>query len=64
MTYVVLQPHSNTNPSGNHRVVWDEDWTQYVNGAKATYAYQDFQSFPKAKETADQLNASLKKKAT
>jgi len=58
--YVVLQPHSNTNPSGNHRVVWDQDWQKFVNGAASSYAFTDFPSHTDARKNADDLNAAYK----
>lgn len=59
--YVVLQPHSNTNPSEKHRVAWDQDWQKFANGAASSYAFTDFSSYVEAKSAADGLNTAVKK---
>ncbi len=56
-TYVILQPHSNTNPSIWYRVVDAEKWQRYVNGDAAYYpAESDHDDYVSAKAAADKLN--------
>jgi hypothetical protein len=61
--YVILQPHSNTNPSENHRVVWNTDWQNFVNGAASSYAFTDFPSHADAQKVVNDLNAAYKESA-
>lgn len=56
-TYVILQPNSNTNPTSQFRVVWDEDWAKYVNGAVPMLALAgSYATYEEAEEQRDKLN--------
>lgn len=55
--YVILQPHSNTNHSDKYRVVDNEDWTRYINGAiKSVAIAGEFDNLTSAIELRDRLN--------
>lgn len=57
MTYIVLQPHSNTNSSAKFRVVDDRNWIRYVNGASNSYAIAgERDDYDDALSLRDQLN--------
>lgn len=57
MVYVILMPHSNTNNSDKHRVVWDKDWAAYANGATVSMTVAgEFKTYPEAEELRDRLN--------
>lgn len=59
MGYVILQPHSLTNPSDNYRVVEADEWTGHSQGREATYAVRgEFSTYPEAEKHRDQLNSS------
>lgn len=61
--FIILQPHSNTNPSDKYRVVDAEAWQRYVNGAQTGgYAVAgEYSSYPAAEAYAVELNAGLGK---
>jgi hypothetical protein len=57
--FVTLQPHSNTNPSDNYRVVDSTDWARYVNGASNSVPFAgEFGSIDDAITLRDDLNAA------
>jgi len=35
--YVILNPHSSTNPSDSHRVVDYDEWIAHVNGERQSF---------------------------
>lgn len=56
-TYVVLRPHSNTNPSAKHQVVDFDTWRAYVDGETTTYAVASaHDDHASAQTAADKLN--------
>lgn len=56
--FVILQPHSNTNPSDNYRVVDSSDWARYVNGASNSIALAgQFNNYDDALALRDDLNS-------
>lgn len=57
MTYVILQPHSNTNPSAQYRVVDSDKWVEHVNGKRQSYPVaKSCKDYQEAKEARDELN--------
>lgn len=61
--FIILQPHSNTNPSNKYRVVDAYAWQRFVNGAQTSgYAvagsHADYQA---AEAQRDELNAEMTK---
>ena len=57
MTYVVLQPHSNTNPSDYYRVSDSADWARFVNGEAAHVNYiGQFKDYADAGKCRDEFN--------
>lgn len=59
--YIILQPNSQTNPSDKYRVVFNDDWMRYVNGATRTYAFTAFDTYDEAETVADEANRVLRK---
>lgn len=51
--FIVLYPHSKTNNSDSYRVVDNQEWVSFVNGAKSTYAYLEFDTYWQAEEARD-----------
>ncbi|MFC4089329.1 hypothetical protein [Micromonospora sp. GCM10011541] len=52
-TFVILQPNSNTNPTGKYRVVEFDDWLESGN---LFYGYTPHDSYEAAKQDADARN--------
>lgn len=56
-TYVILQPHSNTNPTSRHRVVDADKWQAYANGDASYYPVEsDHDDHASDQAAADELN--------
>lgn len=55
-TYVVLQPHSNTNPSNKYRVVNFDDW----QSGGLLYEFLSHDSYESAKADADTRNRAAR----
>jgi hypothetical protein len=56
--FVILQPHSNTNPSDNYRVVDDVDWARYADGASNNLAFAgQFDDYDDAVTLRDEMNS-------
>jgi len=54
--YVILHPHSNTNPSDNYRVVRYFDWADCIDGVKDTMPVAgEFATYPEAEELRNSL---------
>lgn len=57
---VVLHPHSNTNPSGDYRVVDYAAWTESVSSPiPKVCEFESFASYAEAKAACDAGNALL-----
>lgn len=58
MSWVILQPHSSTNPTNNYRVVDSTEWMRFVNGAqdKGYAVAGEFPEYERARALKDQLN--------
>lgn len=59
MSFVILQPGSNSNPTEKYRVVDSEDLMRYLNGATRSYAYLQFEDYQAALTARDVANADL-----
>ena len=60
-SYVVLQPHSRTNPTDRYRVVNYGEWLQYVNGAIPMLPVAgSFSTMAEAVDRRDALNDGRK----
>lgn len=61
--FIILQPHSNTNPSDKYRVVDHVAWQRYVNRAQTGgYAVAgEYASYQAAEAYALELNQELTK---
>lgn len=59
--FIILQPHSNTNPTSHYRVVDSVAWQRFVNGAQASgYAIAgEHGTYEDAEVQRDELNAEL-----
>lgn len=61
--FIILQPHSNTNPSDKFRVVDGYAWQRYVNRAQ-TGGYTiagEHDNYIEAEAQRDELNTGLAK---
>jgi hypothetical protein len=59
MSYVVQQPHSNTNPTSMHRVVGWNDWLKYSNGEISYLPAVPFSTYGEAEKERDRLNGEV-----
>ena len=61
--FVILQPHSNSNPTDKYRVVDGIAWTSFVNGAQNNgYTIAgEHKTYDDAEVQRDELNKGLKK---
>lgn len=57
--FVILQPYSNTNPSGQYRIVDADDWMRYRNGATSAYSFVSASTHEEAERIKNEANASL-----
>jgi hypothetical protein len=56
--YIILDPHSNTNPSGDYRVVYNADWMAYINGKAHSYPISAAcRDYAEAERTRNELNS-------
>lgn len=61
--FVILQPHSNTNPTDKYRVVDGVAWARYVNGAqdRGYTVAGEHKTYEDAEAQRDELNTGLGK---
>lgn len=59
MSFIVQQPHSNTNPTNKFRVADSADLMRFINGATKSYAYLEFDSYQEAETARDIANVDL-----
>lgn len=59
--FVILQPHSNSNPTDKYRVVHTYDLNRFLNGATMSYGFTAFDAYENAKVARDLGNAGLQK---
>ena len=52
MADIVLQPHSNTNPSDHFRVVDYGKWLAHVNGDEPAYPFTAYNKYEHARHAA------------
>lgn len=60
--FVILQPHSNTNPTDNYRVVDAAEWQRYVDLGRLNRDYViagEHPYYAEAEAQRDELNAGL-----
>ncbi len=57
MSYVVQQPHSNTNPSEKYRVTDYQSWLRFVNGDSDGYEFTEHDTAVEAQREANRRNA-------
>lgn len=55
MIPVILQPHSNTNPSDKFRVTNSLDWVRFVKGKNASYPFVSFDTYREAQEYCNKM---------
>lgn len=61
--YIVLQPHSLTNPSNKYRVVYSEEWNAFANNQRTSIPfYASFDTPEEAEKCRDEMNTVLNKK--
>lgn len=60
--YMLLQPHSGSNPTDMFRVVHDDEWTKAVNSGKPTDypVFFEDKDYKAARHAADEANAPLR----
>lgn len=57
MSYIILHPHSMSNPSGKYRVVKFEDWKKWnPESLKPIPCEWEFQTYSDAETKRDELN--------
>lgn len=56
MTFAILHPHSNTNPSDKYRVVDTANWTRFANGVAKAYAFTAWDTYAEAERVRDEAN--------
>lgn len=57
--YLILQPHSLSNPSGEYRVVDLEQWYRFTNGETTSYRVAaSAPTYLEAEAACDRLNAA------
>lgn len=57
--YVILRPHSNTNPTNAYRVMHSRDWVQLMDRAVGDFRYWHGLTYGEAVLIRDELNAEL-----
>lgn len=58
MSYIILHPHSNTNPSADYIVCDGTEWARYVNGIREHLPVTSrMDSYRDAEYKCDELNA-------
>lgn len=55
-TYVIQQPHSNTNRSSNYRVVSFDDWRKAADEGVQITNFKEFASYEAAEFYRDSMN--------
>lgn len=56
--FVIIHPHSNTNPTDKYRVLDSGDWAKFINGATTSYGYTTWDTYPEALAARDKANQS------
>ena len=57
--FVIIRPHSNSNPTSMYRVCDIGDWMNNYNGATPSYAFTPYKTYKEAAEARDEANKSL-----
>lgn len=57
--FVVIMPHSKSNPTSMYRVCDSEDWMKFHNSAASSYSFTQHETYVDAEQARDEANKAL-----